>query len=287
MKGLILAWWTWSRLRPITQGISKQLMPIYDKPMIYYPLTTLLDAWIREIWIITTPQDQESFRSLLWDWSQRGCSFEYIVQPSPDWLAQAFILWEDFLGWDSVCLVLWDNIFYGSNLHDLLSTSTSPQWWKIFAYPVSDPERYWVVEFDKSWNILSIEEKPEQPKSKYAVPWIYFFDNSVVEVAKNVEPSERWELEITSVNDWYLQQWTLSVGVLDKWTAWLDTWTIDSMMAASQFIQVIEQRQGLKIGCPEEAAWRQWWISDEQLRTLAKPLVKSWYGKYLLGLLDT
>lgn len=286
MKGLILAGGTWSRLWPITQWISKQLMPIYDKPMIYYPLTTLMDAWINEIAIITTPEDQDSFKSLLWDGSKWWCTFEYIVQPSPDWLAQAFILWEKFLAWDSVCLILWDNIFYWSNLEDLLQESISIEWWKIFAYPVSDPERYWVVEFDNKWNALSIEEKPRDPKSNYAVPWIYFFDNSVVDVAKNVKPSDRGELEITSVNDWYLQQWNLSVGVLDRWTAWLDTWTIDSMMAASQFIQVIEQRQWLKIWCPEESAWKQGWINDERLEELAKPLVKSWYGEYLLWLLQ-
>ncbi len=281
MKGIILAGWTGSRLRPITQGISKQLMPIYDKPMIYYPLSTLMLAGINEIAIITTPEDQKAFRNLLKDWSQWGCEFTYIVQPSPDWLAQSFILAEEFIGDESVSLILWDNIFYWSKLSELLQSCTNPDWGYIFAYQVSDPQRYWVVEFDAKKNAVSIEEKPQKPKSHYAVPWIYFYDNSVVDIAKNVTPSARWELEITAINDHYLQQGKLKVGVLDRGTARLDTWTIDSLMASHQFIQVIEQRQWLKIWCVEEIAWRQDWITKEELLELAKPLEKSWYGRYL------
>lgn len=260
-------------------------MPIYDKPMIYYPLTTLIDAGIQEVLIITTAADQSAFESLLWDWSKWWMSIQYCIQPSPDGLAQAFILWEEFIGNDDVCLILWDNIFYGESLSSVLAQSTKPEWGIVFAYPVSDPQRYGVVEFDKNHRAISIEEKPIEPKSRYAVPWIYFFDKSVVEVAKNVTPSARGELEITSVNDAYLQQWKLKVWVLNRWTAWLDTWTIESMIAATQFVQVIEKRQWLKIGCPEEAVWRQWWISDEQLTILAKPLEKSGYGIYLQQLI--
>jgi len=256
-------------------------MPIYDKPMIYYPLSTLMLAWIREICVITTPDDQSSFQNLLGDGSNRWCDFNYVAQPSPDGLAQAFILAEEFIGDESVCLILWDNIFYGSNLSELLQDSTDPEGGVIFAYPVHDPERYGVVEFDEGNNAISIEEKPTEPKSRYAVPGIYFYDNSVVEIAKAVKPSERGELEITSINQAYLAQWNLKVWVLDRGTAWLDTGTIDAMMASHQFVQVIEERQSLKIGCPEEISWRQWWISDQQLLDLAQPLKKSGYGVYL------
>lgn len=286
MKWIILAWWTWSRLWPITKWVSKQLMPIYDKPMIYYPLSTLMLAGISEIAIITSPQDQDAFRALLWDGTQRGCSFTYIVQPSPDGLAQAFILAEDFISDDKVCLILWDNIFYGSELDQLLASSTDPQGGIVFAYPVQDPERYGVVEFDQNKKAISIEEKPKVPKSQYAVPWIYFYDNSVIQIAKNIQPSERWELEITSINAHYLAESKLKVWVLDRGTAWLDTGTIDALMASHQFVQVIEQRQWLKIGCPEEISWRNGWISDQQLSDLAKPLEKSGYGLYLLHILQ-
>lgn len=261
-------------------------MPIYDKPMIYYPLSTLMLAGIRDICIITTPEDQSSFQWLLWDGKDRWCDFSYITQPSPDGLAQAFILAEEFIGDEKVCLILGDNIFYGSNLSDLLQSSTDPDGGIIFAYPVHDPERYGVVEFDDNQQVMSIEEKPSKPKSRYAVPWIYFYDNSVIDIAKNVTPSERWELEITSINQEYLKQNKLKVWVLDRGTAWLDTGTIDAMMASHQFVQVIEQRQSLKIWCPEEIAWRHGWISDKQLSELAQPLVKSWYGKYLEQLLQ-
>ena len=285
MKWIILAWGTGSRLRPITKGISKQLMPIYDKPMIYYPLSTLMLAGIREIGIITTPADQEAFQNLLWDGKSRWCEFTYITQPSPDGLAQAFILWEEFIWDDDVCLILWDNIFYWSNFSELIQSHTSPDGGVVFAYPVADPERYGVVEFDDQKKAISIEEKPKNPKSQYAVPWIYFYDNSVIEVAKNVKPSERWELEITSINAYYLAQGKLKVWVLDRGTARLDTGTIDSLMASHQFIQVIEQRQSLKIGCPEEISRRQWRIDDAQLEVLAAPLRKSGYGLYLDQLL--
>ena len=260
-------------------------MPIYDKPMIYYPLSTLMLAGIREIAIITTPQDQDAFKALLWDGTKRWCVFEYVVQPSPDGLAQAFILAEEFIGDDDVCLILGDNIFYGSELDKLLKQSTNPDGWVVFAYPVQDPQRYGVVEFDDNKNAISIEEKPVHPKSNYAVPWIYFFDNSVIEVAKRVKPSARGELEITSINAHYLAAWKLKVWVLDRGTAWLDTGTIDALMASHQFIQVIEQRQGLKIGCPEEISWRNGWIDDAQLQALATPLKKSGYGVYLENVL--
>jgi len=286
MKGIILAGGTGSRLRPITKGISKQLMPIYDKPMVYYPLSTLMLAWIREICIITTPEDQSSFQNLLWDGSQRWCEFVYIDQPSPDGLAQAFILAEEFIWDEKVCLILGDNIFYGSNLSQLLQESTDPDGWVIFAYPVHDPERYGVVEFDDHNKAISIEEKPTDPKSRYAVPGIYFYDNSVIEIAKNITPSDRGELEITTVNQEYLAQNKLKVGVLDRGTAWLDTGTIDAMMASHQFVQVVEERQSLKIWCPEEVSWRQWWIDDTQLLDLAKPLKKSGYGAYLEKLVE-
>jgi glucose-1-phosphate thymidylyltransferase len=281
MKWIILAWGSGSRLWPITKAVSKQLMPIYDKPMIYYPLTTLLQAGIRKIAIITTPEDQSAFQRLLWDGHHWWCEFHYVVQSSPDGLAQAFILAEDFIGSDKVCLILGDNIFYGSQLTQLLQSSTDPVWWVVFAYPVQDPERYGVVEFNDHNEAISIEEKPLIPKSQYAVPWIYFYDNSVVQIAKDTKPSDRWELEITSINAHYLSQWLLKVWVLDRGTAWLDTGTIPSLMAAHQFIQVIEERQSYKIGCPEEAVRRQWRITDEQLLQLASPLKKSGYWLYL------
>lgn len=285
MKGIILAGGSGTRLYPLTIAVSKQLMPVYDKPMIYYPLSTLMLAGIREILIITTPQDQEGFKKLLGDGSKLGCQFEYVVQPSPDGLAQAFILGEQFIGKDPVALVLGDNIFYGSGMGTLLREKADPDGAVVFAYQVHDPERYGVVEFDKDFRVLSIEEKPEQPKSKYAVPGLYFYDNSVVDIARNQKPSPRGELEITDVNKTYLERGKLEVGVLDRGTAWLDTGTFDSLIEAGEFIHVIEKRQDLKIGCIEEVAYRNGWIDDARMEELAAYYAKSGYGSYLKSLI--
>jgi glucose-1-phosphate thymidylyltransferase len=285
MKGIILAGGSGTRLHPLTIAVSKQLMPVYDKPMIYYPLSTLMLAGIREILIITTPHDAEGFRKLLGDGSQIGCRFEYAVQPSPDGLAQAFIIGKEFIGNDKVALVLGDNIFYGTGLSDLLLANNNPDGGIIYAYHVHDPERYGVVDFDDNGNVLSIEEKPETPKSNYAVPGIYFYDNSVVEIAANIQPSHRGELEITDINKEYLRRGKLKVSILDRGTAWLDTGTFNSLMQASQFVQVIEERQGLKIGAIEEAAFKMGFIDAQQLKKIAEPLLKSGYGKHLLSLI--
>lgn len=285
MKGIILAGGSGTRLHPLTLAMSKQMMPVYDKPMIYYPLSTLMTAGINEILIISTPHDLPNFQKLLGDGSAIGCKFSYAEQAMPNGLAQAFVIGEEFIGDDDVALVLGDNIFFGSNMQELLRSNTKPQGGVVFAYHVSDPERYGVVEFDKEFNALSIEEKPLEPKSNYAVPGLYFYDNSVVEIAKNIKPSPRGEYEITDVNKVYLEQGKLKVGILSRGTAWLDTGTFNSLMQAGQFVQVLEERQGLKVGCIEEIAWRQGFITEQQLRELAEPLKKSGYGEYLLGLL--
>jgi len=285
MKGIILAGGTGSRLYPITQAVSKQLMPVYDKPMIYYPLSTLMAAGIREILIITTPADQDQFRRLLGDGARLGCRFEYAVQDEPRGLADAFIVGADFVGPDKVCLILGDNIFYGVGLGEQLKQYTDPDGGVVFAYHVSDPERYGVVEFDHHRQAVSIEEKPEKPKSSYAVTGLYFYDNDVLKIARETKPSARGELEITAVNQSYLERGRLGVHVLDRGTAWLDTGTFNSLMQAGQFVQVIEERQGLKIGCVEEVAWREGFITDDELVALIQPLAKSGYGGYLRRLL--
>ena len=286
MRGIILAGGSGTRLWPITKGISKQLMPIYDKPMIYYPLSTLMSAGIRDILIITTPDDQEAFRRLLGDGSELGISLEYAVQASPDGLAQAFIIGERFIGSEKVALVLGDNIFHGVGLGSNLRSHDDVDGALIFAYHVSNPRAYGVVEFDSELRAVSIEEKPEHPKSNFAVPGLYFYDNSVVEVSKSITPSDRGELEISTVNEWYLSRGALQVNALDRGTAWLDTGTFESMVQATEFVRVVEDRQGYKIGCIEEIAWRAGWIDDRQLRTLAEPLKKSGYGRYLEELLE-
>jgi glucose-1-phosphate thymidylyltransferase len=284
MKGIILAGGSGTRLYPITKGISKQIMPIYDKPMVYYPLSTLMQAGIRDILIITTPDDQSQFQRLLGDGSDLGINLQYAAQPSPDGLAQAFIIGEEFIGNDKVALILGDNVFHGDTFGQSLQECADPDGGIVFAYEVNDPERYGVVEFDEDHHAVSIEEKPAHPKSNYAVVGLYFYDNDVVEIAKNIQPSDRGELEITTVNEEYLNRGKLKVQTMGRGSAWLDTGTFESMNDASEYIRVIEKRTGLKIGCIEEIAWRQGFISDEQLQALAKPLIKSGYGKYIESL---
>jgi len=286
MKGIILAGGSGTRLHPLTLAVSKQLMPVYDKPMIYYPLSILMLAGINEILIITTPHDQPMFKKLLGDGKSLGCDFEYAIQEIPNGLAQAFVIGEKFIGSDSVALILGDNIFYGTGLQQLLQQNSNPDGGVVFAYHVSDPERYGVVEFDENNKAISIEEKPLKPKSNYAVPGLYFYDNSVINIAKGLMPSPRGEYEITDVNKEYLRNGKLKVGILDKGTAWLDTGTFDSLMQAGQFVQVIEERQGLKIGCIEEIAFQMGFINKNQLKLIVEPLIKSGYGKNLLNLIN-
>ena len=285
MKGIILAGGSGTRLHPLTLAVSKQLMPIYDKPMIYYPLSTLMWAGINEILIISTPHDLPLFQHLLGDGSQLGCRFEYAVQEHPNGLAEAFIIGKEFVGDDKVALVLGDNIFYGTGLAELLQANNNPDGGIVYAYHVQDPERYGVVEFDTTGKVLSIEEKPTEPKSNYAVPGIYFYDNNVIEIAANIQPSHRGELEITDINKAYLEQGKLKVSILDRGTAWLDTGTFQSLMQAGQFVQVIEERQGLKIGAIEEAAYKMGFINAEQLKKIAAPLLKSGYGTHLMSII--
>ena len=286
MKGIILAGGSGTRLHPLTLAINKQMMPVYDKPMIYYPLSTLMLAGINEILIISTPHSLPIFKKILGDGKKLGCEFSYAEQKEPNGLAQAFVIGEDFIGQDDVALILGDNIFFGENLQELLLSSTKPKGGVVFAYYVSDPERYGVVEFDDQFKAISIEEKPTKPKSNYVVPGLYFYNNSVVEIAKSIKPSKRGEYEITDINRVYLERDSLEVGVFGRGTAWLDTGTFDSLMQAGQFVHVLEKRQGLKVGCIEEIAWRKSFISDEELKQLAIPLKKSGYGKYLLKLLS-